>query len=79
MAKAWPRPWKAKGKSLPPLYRAVVEAGARSGQLPVALEGLARYVGGFSEARATIGLALWYPLWSFSASRTCLFVGLVSW
>ena len=29
---------------LPPLYRAVVEAGARSGQLPVALEGLARYV-----------------------------------
>jgi general secretion pathway protein F len=47
---------------LPPLYRAVVEAGARSGQLPVALEGLARYVRGYSEARATIGLALWYPL-----------------
>ncbi len=47
---------------LPPLYRAVVEAGARSGQLPVALEGLARYVRGYSEARAAIGLALWYPL-----------------
>src|ERR1700722_3718079 len=31
---------------LPPLYRAVVEAGARSGQLPTALEGLARYVRG---------------------------------
>jgi type II secretory pathway component PulF len=47
---------------LPALYRAVVEAGARSGNLPVALEGLARYVRGYSEARAVIGLALWYPL-----------------
>ncbi len=47
---------------LPPLYRAVVEAGARSGQLPVALEGLAQYVRGYSEARSAIGLALWYPM-----------------
>ena len=37
--------------AIPPLYRAVVEAGARSGQLPVALEGLARYVRAHSEAR----------------------------
>ena len=33
---------EAEKQVLPPLYRAVVEAGARSGQLPVALEGLAR-------------------------------------
>jgi general secretion pathway protein F len=63
---------------LPPLYRAVVEAGARSGRLPVALEGMARYVGGFSEARASIGLALWYPLLVLSLAYV-LFVGLVSW
>ncbi len=49
-------------QSIPPLYRAVVEAGARSGQLPVALEGIAKYVQGYSEARTAIGLALWYPL-----------------
>jgi type II secretory pathway component PulF len=61
---------------LPPLYRAVVEAGARSGQLPTALEGLARYVRGYSEARATIGLALWYPLVVLSLAYA-LFVGLV--
>ena len=62
---------------LPPLYRAVVEAGARSGQLPVALEGLARYVQGYSEARATIGLALWYPLIIVILGYS-LFVGLVT-
>jgi type II secretory pathway component PulF len=65
-------------QSLPPLYRAVVEAGARSGRLPVALEGLARYVGGFSEARATIGLALWYPLLVLSLAYV-LFLGMVGW
>jgi len=48
--------------SIPPLYRAVVEAGVRSGRLPAALEGLTRYVRGYSEARAVVGLALWYPL-----------------
>ena len=34
---------EAEKQVLPPLYRAVVEAGARSGQLPVALEGLTTY------------------------------------
>jgi type II secretory pathway component PulF len=67
-----------ESKSLPALYRAVVEAGARSGRLPVALEGMARYVGGFSEARATIGLALWYPLLVLALAYS-LFFGLVSW
>ncbi len=48
--------------AIPPLYRAVVEAGVRSGRLPTALEGLTRYVRGYSEARSAIGIALWYPI-----------------
>ena len=62
--------------AIPPLYRAVVEAGARSGQLPIALEGMARYVRGYSEARSAIGVALWYPLLVLSLAYA-LFVGLV--
>ncbi len=53
---------EAERQSIPPLYRAVVEAGTRAGRLPVALEGVARYVKGYSEARGAIGLALWYPM-----------------
>jgi general secretion pathway protein F len=68
---------EGEGRAIPPLYRAVVEAGARSGRLPVALEGLARYVRGYSDARATIGLALWYPILVLSLAYT-LFVGLVT-
>jgi general secretion pathway protein F len=67
---------EGEGQAIPPLYRAVVEAGARSGQLPVALEGLARYVRGYSEARSTIGLALWYPI-QVIALAYLLFVGFV--
>ncbi len=52
----------AEKGAIPPLYRAVVEAGARSGRLPAALESLSRYVRGYSEARAAIGVALWYPI-----------------
>jgi general secretion pathway protein F len=68
---------QGEGRAIPPLYRAVVEAGARSGRLPVALEGLARYVRGYSEARATIGLALWYPIVVLTLAYG-LFVGLVT-
>ena len=68
---------EGEGRSVPPLYRAVVEAGARSGRLSVALEGMSRYVRGYSEARATIGLALWYPL-VVLALAYALFIGLVS-
>jgi general secretion pathway protein F len=71
-----PEALAGEGQAIPPLYRAVVEAGARSGQLPIALEGLARYVRGYSEARAAIGLALWYPLIVLSLAYI-LFVGLV--
>ncbi len=44
--------------------------------MPIALEGLARYVRGYSEARTAIGLALWYPLVVLSLAYA-LFVGLV--
>jgi general secretion pathway protein F len=47
---------------VPPLYRAVVEAGLRAGRLPAALEGLAGYARCVAEARQAIGLAMWYPL-----------------
>jgi general secretion pathway protein F len=64
-------------QAIPPLYRAVVEAGTRAGRLTVALEGLARYVRGYSEARTAIGLALWYPLIVLSLAYG-LFIGFVS-
>ena len=64
-------------RAIPPLYRAVVEAGARSGRLPAALEGLAGYVRGYSDARAAIGLALWYPILVLALAYG-LFIGLVS-
>ena len=67
---------EGEGQAIPPLYRAVVEAGARSGQLPIALEGLARYVRGYTEARSAIGLALWYPLIVLSLAYV-LFVAMV--
>jgi type II secretory pathway component PulF len=67
---------EGEGQAIPPLYRAVVEAGARSGQLPIALEGLARYVRGYTEARANIGLALWYPVIVLSLAYV-LFVAMI--
>lgn len=67
---------KAEDRAIPPLYRAVVEAGARSGRLPMALEGLARYIRGYSEARQAIGVALWYPLLVLTMAYG-LFLGLV--
>jgi general secretion pathway protein F len=66
----------AERQAIPPLYRAVVEAGTRAGRLPVALEGMARYVRGYSEARGAIGLALWYPVLVLVLAYG-LFVGLV--
>ena len=67
---------EAEKASIPPLYRAVVEAGARSGRLPSALEALGRYVRGYSEARSAIGIALWYPILVLSLAYL-LFLGLV--
>jgi general secretion pathway protein F len=67
---------EAEKGAIPPLYRAVVEAGARAGRLPVALEGMADYIRGVSDARRTIGLALWYPVMVLCLAYA-LFVGLV--
>ena len=50
--------------------------GGGTGQLPIALEGLTKYVRGYSEARAAIGLALWYPLLVLALAYV-LFVGLL--
>jgi len=49
------------GLAAPELYRAVVEAGIRSGRLSKALEGMASLARGYAEARRSIGLALLYP------------------
>lgn len=47
---------------LPKVYRAVVDAGLRAGNLPVALEGLSTFARNYAEARRSIGLALLYPM-----------------
>ena len=52
-------------KRIPALYRAVVEAGIRSGRLSEALEGMANLARHYAEMRRTIGLALIYPLFVF--------------
>ncbi len=49
------------GGDLPKLYRAVVEAGARTGRLPEALESLATFAQQTLQLRRRIDLALMYP------------------
>lgn len=51
----------AEGGELPRLYRAVVEAGARTGRLPEALESLAEFAQQTLTLRRRIDLALLYP------------------
>lgn len=51
-----------EGANAPPTYRAVVEAGLRSGRLPEALQGLAEFARTYVDLRRAIGLALLYPL-----------------
>ena len=52
----------AEGSRIPPVYRAVVEAGLRAGRLSAALEGLARFARRQAELRRAVGLALLYPM-----------------
>ena len=52
----------AEGPGVPATYRAVVEAGLRSGRLAEALEGLAGFARSYVELRRTMGQALLYPL-----------------
>lgn len=53
---------EAEGPGVPPTYRAVVEAGLRSGRLAEALEGLAGFARHYVYMSMAIGLALLYPL-----------------
>lgn len=66
----------AEGRAIPPLYRAVVAAGARAGRLSAALEGMAGYLRGVTDARRAIGLALWYPVMVICLGYF-LFLGLI--
>ncbi|MFO0891444.1 MAG: type II secretion system F family protein [Isosphaeraceae bacterium] len=68
---------EAEGSSIPPLYRAVVQAGARSGRLATALEGFSGYLRSYSDARSAIGVALWYPVLVLTLAYV-LFLGLVA-
>lgn len=68
----------AEGARLPPVYGAVVRAGARSGRLGAALEGLADTAREQLELRRALSLALIYPLLVLSLAYL-LFVGFVVW
>jgi general secretion pathway protein F len=52
----------ARGEAFPPVFRVVVEAGARAGQLATAVEGLLGLARRLAELRRTLRLALAYPL-----------------
>src|SRR4051794_25817358 len=71
-----PRALEAEGERLPRVYRAVVEAGLKTGRLSVALEGLTRSARGIAELRRAVGLALIYPLLVLVVAYT-LFVSFV--
>ena len=60
------------GHAVPPVYRAVVEAGLKAGRLTTALEGLSTFARGYAEARRSIGLALWYPVLVLSLAYVLL-------
>jgi type II secretory pathway component PulF len=51
-----------QGDRLPPVYRAVVDAGMRAGRLPAALESLSTSARFLEDTRRTVGLAVLYPL-----------------
>ena len=52
----------AEQKRIPPIYRAVVEAGCRTGKLTSALEAVSKYAVTLIEMRQQITAALCYPL-----------------
>ncbi len=52
----------ADADSLPPAYRAVVEAGVRAGRLPAALEAVAASARRLAETSRTAAMAAIYPL-----------------
>src|SRR4051812_35798178 len=50
------------GTTLPPAYRAVIEAGVRAGRLPAAMEDISRTARRIGHMRNSIYLSLLYPL-----------------
>ncbi len=72
-----PQALEAEGDRITPIYRAVVEAGLRTGRLPVALEGLTVHVRNYLELRRALALALIYPLTVLVLAYT-LFVAFVT-
>lgn len=72
-----PEALEAERDAIPPVYRAVVEAGLLSGRPASALEGLADYVRRYLETRRVLGLALMYPLVVLLLAYA-LFVGFVT-
>ena len=57
-----PQALAAEEKAVPPIYRAVVEAGVRMGRLPEALEALTRVADSLLDVRRRFTLALLHPL-----------------
>ena len=68
---------QAEGGELPRMYRAVVEAGARTGRLPDALESLATFAEQTLQLRRRIDLALLYPVLVLLMAAV-MFAGLVA-
>ncbi len=60
--KSLPQSLDESDANFPPIYRAIVTAGMRTGRLPAALEAVATSARNLQEVRRSIGLALLYPL-----------------
>jgi type II secretory pathway component PulF len=75
----------AQGDALPPIYRAVVLAGLKSGRLAAALEGFAETAARIAALRRTIGHAAVYPLlviivaWVTLLGVVCLVIPSYDW
>jgi general secretion pathway protein F len=57
-----PQALAEQGDRIPPVYRAIVTAGMRSGRLPAALESLAGAARSLQQVRGAVGLAVLYPM-----------------
>jgi general secretion pathway protein F len=64
---------ESSGDTFPPVYRAVVAAGVRSGRLPIALESISQSVRQAAELRHTLMVALAYPI-VMTAIATAIFL-----
>lgn len=75
----------AQGDAFPPIYRAVVLAGLKSGHLAAALEGYAESAARVAALRRTVGQAAVYPLlvviiaWLMFLATVCLVVPAYDW